>query len=131
MSTFNINEFEEIPASSVAASKILTDMWARLGKPNTPFTPSGEKLMNIIISVWYDLYPKEAIGWEEDRKEYKKSELSITEQVHKRTGRSLASYPSPIYYMMKKLFKGFEPAKRENCMKMVKKWPMFRFANRA
>jgi hypothetical protein len=65
------------------------------------------------------------------RAEYKGSELDIKDQVKKKTGRSLASYPYPIYAMMKKLFPKFNPTERNNCMKMVKRFPIFRFANKA
>jgi len=48
--------------------------------------------------------------WLEQRKNYKASELSISQQVKRQTGRSLASYPYPIYQMMKKVFPDFDPA---------------------
>ena len=123
-------EYDVIPPQAVASVQILMKMWEQLGRPKTPFTKSGAKLMSIIISVWEDGYPADVIKWTADRKEYKKSELSISTQVKKGTGRSLASYPLPIYNMMKNLFIGFDPAERKNCIKMVKKWPMFQFANR-
>jgi len=125
------SEYEVIPPQAVASVQILMDMWQRLGRPKTPFTRSGEKLMNIIISIWEDGYSLQARQWYEERKEYKKNELSISTQVQKRTGRSLASYPLPIYNLMKKLFQGFDPAERKNCMKMIRKWPIFQMANRA
>jgi hypothetical protein len=105
-------------------------MWERLGRPTTPFTPSGAKLMDIIIAIWEDGYPAQVRKWIADRKEYQNSELSLTEQVHRRSGRSLASFPMPVYKMMKTVFKGFNSTERENCMKMVRKWPQFRMANR-
>lgn len=123
-------EFEEVPKGAVAASKILADMKIRLGSPQTPLSDSGQKLMNVIIAVWEDLYPLEAKAWYEDRKEYQKNEMSLTEQVRKHTGRSLASYPYPIYQMMKKLFPTFNATERKNCMKMVKKYQMFKMANK-
>jgi hypothetical protein len=64
------------------------------------------------------------------RAEYQKEELPISTQVARKTGRSLASYPLPIYNIMKKVFPGFDAAKRNNAIKMVKKWPIFRMANR-
>ena len=127
---FDPNEYEVIPPQAVASVKILMKMWEKLGRPKTPFTPSGAKLMNIIIAVWEDGYPREAREWTAARKEYQKEELPISTQVSKKTGRSLASYPLPIYNIMGKLFIGFKPAERKNCMKMVKKWPMFRLANK-
>ncbi len=123
-------EYDVIPPQAVISTKILMDMWERLGKPKTPFVPSGEKLMNIIIAIWEDGYPRQAREWYKERENYQKSELSISTQVSQHTGRSLASYPLPIYNVMKRLFKGFEPAERKNCIRMVRKWPMFRMANR-
>lgn len=123
--------YDEVPQAANIAAKAIADMWVRLGRPQTPFTPSGEKMMDIMIAVWEDLYPLQAKMWYEDRKDYKLNELSTREQVRKHTGRSLASYPLPVYNMMKKVFRGFDPAERKNCMKIVKKWPMFLMANRA
>lgn len=125
-----LKDYEEIPVTAVAASKWLVNIWERLGKPETPFTESGQKLMNVIIIVWQELYPKEAKEWLEARKEYKTNELSISTQVSQHTGRSLASYPFQIFMMMKKLFPTFKPGERENCMKMVSIWPMFLMANK-
>jgi len=130
MPTLKFSDYEAVPPQAVASSKIIVDMWERLGKPTSPFTPAGEKLMNIIIATWEDGYPKQRREWLEERSDYQKAELSISEQVSKRTGRSLASYPLVVYSMMKKVFVGFDPAERKNCIKMVKKWPMFRLANR-
>lgn len=123
-------EYEEIPGESFAASKAVVDMWIKLGRPQTPFTEAGTKIMNLIIAVWEDLYPRDRIQWLAERTEYKLNEKSIGEQVRTHTGRSLASYPYPIFAMMQAVFKGFDPAKRENCMKMVQIWPMFMFANK-
>lgn len=124
-------EFDTVPQVSLFASKELVDIWEQLGRPDTPLTESGEKLMKAIIVVWEELYPDDAREWTEVRKNYQANELTINEQVHKHTGRSLASYPYPVFMMMKRLFPKFEPNKRENCLKMVKKFPMFRFANKA
>ena len=123
-----IDQYEVIPPQAVASVQILMKMWDQLGRPKTPFTKPGTKLMNIIIAVWEDGYPKEAREWRADRKEYQKAEKPISEQVRKKTGRSLASYPLPIYNIMKKLFAGFDPAERKNCKKMMKKWDMCRVA---
>jgi hypothetical protein len=107
------------------------DMRERLGSPATPFTQAGEKLMKIIIAVWEDGYPSQARQWYKDRREYKNAEMGITEQVHQRTGRSLASYPEVIYNLTRRLFPGFDPAwPRNNAIKMVKKFPMFQMANK-
>jgi len=127
----NWNEYEMVSPAALAYSKALATAWDNLGKPTSPFTPAGNKLMDMIIKVWEKGYPSEAKQWYADRAEYKRNEMSISDQVSKRTGRSLASYPLPIYSMMKKLFIGFDPAQRNNCLKIVKKWPMFLMANKA
>ena len=126
----NLDDYEEIPQQAVVSTQILVDMWNKLGRPETPFTENGAKLMNIIISIWEDGYPMQARMWYEERKQYQLNELSISQQVIRKTGRSLASYPLPIYNMMKKCFHGFDPAERDNAIKLVKKWPQFRMANK-
>lgn len=123
-------DFDEIPPTAVAASKWLVEIWERLGRPEDPFSTSGTQVMNVIIAVWEELYPKESKDWHQSRKDYKKAELSIREQLAGHTGRSLASYPYPIFGMMKTIFPNFKPANRENCMKIVSKWPMFQMANK-
>ena len=122
--------YDEIPQVSLVASKWLVDLWIKLGKPPNPFTEQGIKLMNVIIAVWEDLYPHEAEKWHEHRDEYQKNELTIHQQVKRQTGRSLASFPVPVYRMMRKLFPGFQSTERKNVMKMVRKWPIFQMANR-
>jgi hypothetical protein len=124
-------EYEEVPQISIFTSKYLVEAWEALGRPETPFTESGEKLMSAIIAAWEELYPKDAQEWREVRTRYKNNELSITEQVHQHTGRSLASYPYEVFMMMKKLFPNFKPGERANCMKMIRKFPIFKLANRA
>lgn len=86
--------------------------------------------MDLIIAVWEDLYPVDRETWYAERKRYKTAELSINEQVAKGTGRSLASYPMPIFKLMQVVFRGFDPAERKNCIRMVRKWPMFQMANK-
>jgi hypothetical protein len=130
MSSIDWSQYEEVPKLSLAASQILVDMHLHLGQPQSPLTPSGQKLMNVIISVWEDLYPKEAKEWTEERSMYKKEELPANVQVRKHTGRSLASFPAPIYHMMKKLFPTFNFTERKNCMKLVKLFPMFQMTNK-
>jgi hypothetical protein len=125
------DEYEEIPQIALITSKWLVEAWEQLGKPDNPFTESGAKMMAVIIAVWEELYPDESKQWYEDRKTYRKHELSITEQVHKHTGRSLASYPFPIFQVMKTIFPTFKAAQRENCLKMVRKFPMFQMCNNA
>lgn len=130
MSDLNVDNYEEVPPQSVLASKWITDLWNQLGRPISPLTPSGQKLMKVIISVWEDLYSKDAKEWYEARADYKKSEMSISEQVSKRTGRSLASFPTPVFLMMKRVFPAFRVADRKNCIKLVRIWPQFQMANK-
>lgn len=124
------DEYDIYPKEAVAGARAIEYAWIKLGKPQDPFSESGGKLMDVIIAVWEDLYPKDSYEWHQSRKDYKNSEKTISEQVSQRTGRSLASYPFPIYQMMRKVFRGFDPSERKNCMSMVKKWPMFQFANK-
>lgn len=123
-------EYEVIPPAAVSASKIISDMHTLLGRPDDPFSPQGEKLMHIIIAVWEDLYPREAMQWYEDRKEYQKEEMSVREQVNKQTGRSLASIPLPIYRLMRKVFPNYKMDNRDDFIKLVGRYPLFRMANR-
>lgn len=127
---FNLDDYEEISPVFTATSSWLVDAWEKLDKPTTPLSDQGEKLMAVIIAAWEELSPKEAKKWYEDRKEYQVNELSTKEQVHHHTGRSLASYPFPIFQIMKTMFPEFDATKRENCIKMVKRFPIFRMANK-
>jgi len=54
-----LNEMEVLPQITISASQWLTDAWVRLGKPESPFTENGEKLLNAIIATWEELYPQE------------------------------------------------------------------------
>ena len=125
-----MDEYHTVDERALLVSKLLADMWVRFGKPTTPLSKSGEKLMNALIASWQEIFPQQYKDWLEERKEYQREEKSIKQQVKHHTGRSLASYPSYIYHMMKKLFPDFNPAERNNAMKIVKKWPMFRMANK-
>ena len=122
--------YDEIPKEALSASKAVVFAWEATGKPTTPLSTSGKKVMDVIIAVWEDLYPIERKLWLEERETYKKAELSIKEQIRKRTGRSLGSYPYPIYQMMKKVFPKFNSTERKNMIKMVGKWKMFQFTNK-
>lgn len=122
--------YDEVHPQAVVASKVVVDMWIGLGRPTDPFTEAGKKLMNIIIAVWEDCYPKDASEWYAARKEYQDAELTIKEQIKQKTGRSLASYPYAVFAMMNAVFVGFDPTERKNCIKMVAQWPIFRFANK-
>lgn len=126
----DLSNYQEVPLVANVASKLLAEFYEKQGRPKSPFSKGGEKVVNMIIKIWTDLYPKEVEAWTKDRKDYKESEMDIKQQVKKRTGRSLASYPYPIYRMLKVTFPEVSVVERKNCMKMVKKWPMFRLANK-
>ena len=104
--------------------------WEKLGKPDTPLSESGQKLMTVIIATWEDTYPDESKRWYAMRQDYQENEMSIKQQVKQNTGRSLASYPSYIYMIMKRMFPKFKLGKRENVLKLIKRYPMFRMANK-
>lgn len=125
-----MEEYEIVPPHYVVSSKMIIDLWEKLGKPQNPFSNSGRKVLDFIIEVWKELYPSDYENWLAIRSDYKKSELSIEEQVRKETGRSLASYPMFVYKVMKVVFPNFDPAERKNCMRMAKLYPIFRFANK-
>lgn len=122
--------YDVIPAEVNAATTVLINLYKHLGRPTSPLTVSGEKMMNTIIAVWQDLYPREAAEWIRERTEYKRNEKSIREQVHTKTGRSLASMPAPIYNMYKKFFTDLPLNKRDNWIKLIQKYPIFQFVNK-
>lgn len=124
------DEYEPIPEQQYAASQMLAGIWAGMGRPETPLSVAGERVMAAIISVWEELYPEQVGPWLQDRQDYQLNEMTTKEQVRKHTGRSLASFPFPIYAMMQKIFPNFKATHRENCMKLVAKFPMFRMANK-
>ena len=114
-----------------AISDTIAKVWDRLGRPDSPLSKSGEKLMEVIIATWEDTYPTQYKEWQEARKEHLSSEMSIKEQIKGKTGRSLASYPTYVYYLIRSIFPDFKFSERENQLKMVKKYPIFRYANKA
>lgn len=129
---YNIDgvEYEQESEINLLASKVLADAWVQLGKPDSPLSDAGEKIMRAIFVVWEELDPVGSKEWLDQRKEYQSNELSINEQVHRRTGRSLATYPLPVFAIMKKMFPKFKFGDRESVIKLVRKYPQFRMANR-
>lgn len=127
--TIDGEEYEEIPRNVNAATLILEKLYSSLGRPQEPFSEAGQKMMNTMLAVWEDLYPSQAKAWYEQRKEYQNAELSISEQVSKSTGRSLASIPGPVYKMMRVFFPEFKH-ERENFIKLAQRWPQLRMANK-
>jgi len=124
-------EIYDIPTRhAVAITDAIVTTWEKLGRPEDPFSRNGEKLMKVIFATWEDTYPAEARKWYEERKLYKKEELDIRTQVSRGTGRSLASYPYFIYVILRKVFPKVRFSDRKVTMKMVKKYPVFQFANK-
>lgn len=117
------------PQGSAVVNAIMYT-WRKLGKPKSPFSEAGKKLMEVIVATWEDTMPDDAAEWYEVRKEYKNAELSAKEQVKKNTGRSLASYPYYIFLILKKIYPGIKLSERETAMKMVKHFPMFKFTDK-
>lgn len=124
------NELMEVPKSALLASKYLSDFYFQIGKPDSPLTPTGQKVMAVIEAIWTELYPLDAKTWSNDMTEYKNAELSTRQQVAQNTGRSLASVPLPIYQMMTKVFKDYKLDSREDWMKFLKTFPQYRAANK-
>jgi hypothetical protein len=125
------NETYDIPTNqAIGVTNAIVLTWEKLGRPKTPFSETGKKLMEVIIATWRDTFPKESKDWLDMRKEYQKEELTTKEQVHRKTGRSLASYPYYIFQVMKKVFPKIKLADRKTAIKMVKHYPMFRMCNR-
>ena len=118
--------YEEIPSKSVAASRVLADAYKKLGRPEDPFSKAGEQMMRFIVATWEDLYPKQVIQWVNTKKEYQSAEMTMHQQIKKQTGRSLASLPTPIYRMMKKIFPKYKLNDRDQWLKFLKKFPMFK-----
>lgn len=123
-------EYEQISASANAGSAFLTMMWEQLGKPKDPIsTQAGRKMMEVIINVWARELTQEYIEWKSIRSDYQDNELSTKQQVKQHTGRSLASYPMFVYQILKKMFPDYKISDRDNNIKMVKHFPIFRFCN--
>ena len=126
-----LKDYVEVPKLLVGASKWAVDAWERLGRPQSPFTENGVKLMEVIIAMWEELDPQEAKRWYADRAEYQKEELDVSTQVQKHTGGSLASFPYMIFGMMKKFWPDVKvtgPNGRATCKKLCRRFPMFRMS---
>ena len=123
-------DYEILPDTVNEALMSLMLAWERLGQPKTVFSESGNKLMQVIIATWRDLYPKESQDWLKLRAEYQFSEKTIKEQVKAHSGRSLASIPLYIHKIMKEVFKEDKVTDREYYKKLVKKFPIFQMANK-
>lgn len=118
-------EYDVIPGEAVAASRAIVDVHERLGRPDTPLSDAGSKVMDVIVSVWEDLYPDQRKRRWNEIKKYRKNEISNRQKVKKKTGRNLASIPTPVYSMMRKVFPNFKMDNREDFMKLVRKYPYF------
>lgn len=126
----NGEEYEEVPALAVKATQLAVEAYTKLGRPTDIFSEKGIKMMDVLISLWEDLYPKDRQEWLEERLLYKNHELTITQQVQQGTGRQLASYPGPLYQMMTLFFPDTRFSDRKTVVNLVKKWPMFQMANK-
>ena len=124
------DEYEVYDPVVVGLSGVITEAWIKLGKPRNVFSENGARLMDFIIDSWKEMYPNEYREFLKNREEYQHSEMSIKDQVKKGTGRSLATYPPFVYRVMKRIFTDNEFNKRPVVIKLVKKWPMFRMANK-
>lgn len=121
----------EIPSEQATAiTSYLVYAWEKLGKPQDPLSESGKKMMEVILATWEDTYPFEYHEWKSIRDEYQESEMEIHDQVKQQTGRNLAAYPMYVLQVMKRVFPNWDPIKRENCMALVKEYPIFRMANK-
>lgn len=124
-------ETYDVPTDqAIVVTDLIIRMWEKLGCPEDMFSESGQKLMAVIIATWEDTFPVESQRWYEERKLYQKEEKTTQEQVHQNTGRSLASYPYYIYSVMKIVFPKVKYSNRETVLKLVKHYPLFRFANK-
>jgi len=126
----NGEEYDEVPGEAVSATKALVDIYELLGKPENPLSETGQKLMTIMISIWQDLAPLDYQTWFQRRTEHLNAEMSISEQVAQKTGRSIVVYPGLVYEMMKKIFPKFDACQRDNAMKMAQLYPIFRYVNK-
>lgn len=107
----------------------LMQAWSQLGKPKTVFSDSGDKMMQVLIASYEDLFPEDARERKKEISEHKQVEMSISDQVKKHTGRSLASVPLYFDKMMKVFFKE-DKKDRAYYLKLVRKYPMFKMVNR-
>lgn len=123
------NEVYDIPTRQASAiSNAIAYVWEQTGRPESPLSESGEKVMKVIIATWEDTFPTQAYEWYKERQLYQSVELDIHTQVKNQTGRSLASYPTYIYKVMRKTFPKFRLGDRKNVIKLVKRYPMFQMA---
>lgn len=130
MTTFSLDDYEVVPPYLSQATAMIVELWVRSGCPSSPLSSSGRKLVDFVFSCYKELFPEDYSSWLKTMKEYKANELSVHEQVHKRTGRSLLSYPYWVFAVLKVVFPGFDFVKRENALKIAKLFPQFRIANK-
>jgi len=130
MGKINLQDYEVIPPHLSTLTLYITNLWEGLGKPTDPLSSQGQKLVNFIFDAYEELYPEEYKAWREAIKEYQSAEKSIHEQVKYHTGRSLISYPTWVYHILRKVFPAFNFHKRENAMKMAKTFRQFQVANK-
>lgn len=121
--------YETCTAEEWDSVDAISRAYQAFGFPQSPFSESGRKVVETIINVWEVVRPDEAYRWKRERDAYQSSEMDIHQQVKKQTGRTLASYPSFIFMIFKKVFPECK-FKREDHIKFAQLWPIFRYANK-
>lgn len=121
----------EVPSEpAIILTEFLYRVWDRLGRPTDPLSIPGKKLVEAIIMAYEKSYPTDWHQWLSQRYDYQHDELTISEQVKRDTGRSLASYPVFIYHILHKMFPDTDFSDRKFVIKFVQQFPMFRMANK-
>lgn len=126
VSDFKVELFTQ---EEYSAADMLAKLWDGLGRPTDPFSESGIKLMNGILSTWEVLRPEEAYDWKRMRDEYKNNEKDIHQQVKEHSGRILAAMP-PLFLTFFHTFFPDYKMDREFFIKLARQFPMMRMANR-
>ncbi len=129
--TIDGQEYYQPTRQGYAISDTISKLWDNLGRPETPFSKTGEKLMDVIIATWEDTFPDQYKEWIKEREQMHQAEISNREKIKKHTGRNLAAYPMYVYKMIKLVFPEFKFSERENQLKLVKKWPLFKMVRKA
>lgn len=122
-------DYEMVSQEDWLASDALSRIYISLGRPESPFTVSGKKMVDSIIKAWEFKFPEEVNLWKATRDEYQEEEMSIRTQVRKGTGRTIVSYPKMIHALLSFFFPD-EKMNRTFHMKMGKNFDIFRFANK-
>lgn len=117
-------------AARLLYAEYITRVWEKLGCPRTIYSDAGKKLVEALIYGWEKTYVQDAVARRIERAEYQANEMEIKDQVRKETGRSLASIPTMILFLMRRLFSEDMPFKREWHIYLVQHFDFFRYANK-